>query len=66
MNSIIKTKSRFNVFIRGFVSTFKLSSDIALPDTSAGFERDAQALSFDWQCVGLDMQKAMNNFVHAK
>ena len=65
MNRFIKTNG-FNAFIRGVVSAFNLASGASLPDVSAGFERDARALACDWQRVGLDMQKAMNQIAHAK
>ena len=66
MNITITPKTKLNAFMRGFASAFNLSGGMSLPDTAAGFERDAQSLSMDWQRVGLDMQKAMTPFAHAK
>lgn len=66
MNITTTQKHKFNAFMHGFASAFNLSGGMSLPDTTAGFERDAQALSMDWQRVGQDMQKAMNPCAHAK
>jgi hypothetical protein len=49
-------------FLRGFASAFDLSGTtfIDIPDLSAGFEQDAQALQGDWQRIGADIRVAMD------
>ncbi|MCL1993143.1 MAG: hypothetical protein FWG66_09360 [Spirochaetes bacterium] len=55
------TKQNIEAFLKGFASVFDLSGrTFEFPDFSGGFERDAKALAGDWQKVGGDLRKAMN------
>ena len=49
------------VFLKGLASAFDITGQtFTFPDLSGGFERDRQALAGDWQQVGNDLRKAMN------
>jgi hypothetical protein len=54
--------------LRGFASAFDLTGQtlIDLPDFSGGFEHDRQALQGDWQRIGDDMRKAMNQVANGE
>jgi hypothetical protein len=62
MNTTKPKHHKISCFLRGFVSAFDLTGQtlIDIPDFSGGFERDRQALQGDWQRIGDDMRKAMN------
>jgi hypothetical protein len=53
-------------FLKGFASAFDITGQtlLDLPDFSAGFQRDAEALRRDWQRVGNDLRMAMDSFAH--
>jgi hypothetical protein len=58
-------KPKINVIsslLKGFSSVFNLSGQtfLDMPDFSGGFQRDGAALRGDWQRVGDDLRKAMN------
>jgi hypothetical protein len=57
-----KRKTHGTAFLQGFASSFDLSGRafLEMPDLSRGFERDWEALAGDWQRIGNDMRKAMN------
>jgi hypothetical protein len=63
-----KTTDGFAAFIKGFSSAFDISgrSFIEMPDIASGFEQDGAALRGDWQCVGSDMRKVMNQPVNER
>jgi hypothetical protein len=62
MNVVYEVSDKIAAFLRGFASAFDLSGTafIELPDLSAGFEQDAQALHGDWQRIGGDIRSAMD------
>jgi len=58
MNIVIPT------FLKGFASAFDITGQTLLniPDFTAGFQRDAEAIRGDWRQIGGDIQKSMDCF----
>ncbi|GHU49415.1 hypothetical protein FACS1894200_08020 [Spirochaetia bacterium] len=54
-------KHKLKAFLKGFRSAFDLTgSTFELPSLNDGLEADARAIRGDWQRVGDDLRKAMN------